>query len=163
MLSRNIVTRGAIASTALAGALALGLPGLASAEESYPAPAITATMDGKVVTTTVTDNADPQKYVCGTVLMPAATALQVVANPALPPLEIAKLEGVQVGEESTRLADGRTATNTFTVEPGVYAVVGSCLDKTDTQVKSTSIALVFTLDGVGSVSQGLDFGSLLDR
>lgn len=155
---RNLITRTAVASVAAAGLLALSIPGVASAADPYPKPTVSATADGDVITTTVTDTADPQAAACVTALMPIESALPLISAPELPPLgDLINLPGLQLGTEATLGNGSDTAVNEFTVEPGAYAAVGACLS--DPIVYD--FAVVFSPGGIGSVSQGLGLGSTL--
>lgn len=159
MSKRNLIARTAVASAAAAGLLALSLPGVASAADAYPAPTVSATTDGDTITTTVTDIADPATALCATALMPIEAALPLISAPELPPIgELVEIPGLQLGQNFTLLNGSNVAVNEFTVDPGVYAVVGACVAGEEI---AYDYSVVFSPGGLGSVSQGLDLGSTI--
>lgn len=159
MSKLNLVTRTAVASAAAAGLLALSLPGVASAADAYPAPTVSATTDGDTITTTVTDIANPATALCATALIPIESALPLISAPTLPPIgDLVAIPGLQLGPNFTIGGVSNVAVNEFTVEPGVYAAVGACVNGEEI---AYDYAVVFSPGGLGSVSQGLDLGSTI--
>ncbi|CAM3143045.1 Secreted protein [Prescottella defluvii] len=174
-MSKKTVTRGAGAAVALTGALALALPGFASAapDTEVPAPKITASADGDVIDMTVTQTSSGQGVTCLPIVLNAADALPLAALPTDQWPGFGDLLGkvYYIGNQTTDASptsESTTATEEGEVNtgllkpitPGAYAVVGACFDAADPMsVLSYSYQVVFSPGGFGSLGQALDLGS----
>lgn len=174
-MSKKTVTRGVGAAVALTGALALALPGLASAapDTEVPAPKITASADGDVIDMTLTQTSTGQGVTCVPIVLNAADALPLAAMPTDQWPGFGDLLGkvYYIGNptsDATPAVDSTTALDEDDfnpgllkpITPGAYAVVGACFDAADPMsVLSYSYQVVFSPGGFGSLGQALDLGS----
>ncbi|GAB2635841.1 hypothetical protein ABI214_17215 [Prescottella soli] len=171
-MSKKIAARGAGAAVALTGALALALPGIASAapDTEVPAPKISASVDGDVIDMTVTQTSTDQGIVCMPIVLNATDALPLAAKPTDQWPGFVDLLGkvYYIGNPTTAATPTVKSTtggeaNTGLLKPitpGAYAVVGACIDgAAQDAILSYSYQVVFSPGGFGSLGQALDLGS----
>lgn len=171
MSQKSTIARCAGAAAAVTGALALALPGIASADPAaeVPAPKISAHVDGDAIDMTLTQTAGGDVF-CLPIVLGAEDALPLAATPTDQWPGLGELLGkvYYVGNAtsgSVSTADSTTGGEGNTgllkpLTPGAYAVVGACFDpENEDQVASYSYQVVFFPGGTGSLGQALDLGS----
>ncbi|MFC9517965.1 hypothetical protein ACFTSD_19745 [Nocardiaceae bacterium NPDC056970] len=172
MSKKSTIARCAGAAVAVAGTLALAVPGIASAgpAAAVPAPKISASVDGDVIDMTVTQTSEGQNALCLPIVLNATDALPLAALPTDQWPGFADLLGkvYYIGNptsdavptvDSTTGGEGNTGL-LKPIEPGAYAVVGACFDAAaQDQVLSYSYQIVFSPGGFGSLGQALNLGS----
>lgn len=175
MSKKTTIARCVGAAAALTGALALALPGIASAAPAgeVPAPEISANADGDVIEMTLTQTSTGQGVMCVPIVLEATDALPLAATPMDQWPGFGELINTvhYIGNptsDASPKSESTTATdeNGFNpgllkpITPGAYAVVGACVDGAEQNaVLSYSYQVVFSPGGVGSLGQALDLGS----
>lgn len=175
MSKKSTIARCAGAAVAVAGTLALAVPGIASAgpAAAVPAPKISASVDGDVIDMTVTQTTTGQNAICLPIVLNATDALPLAALPTDQWPGFADLLGkvyyignptsdaAPTAESTTATPEGGINTGLLKpIEPGAYAVVGACIDATaQDAILSYSYQIVFSPGGFGSLGQALNLGS----
>lgn len=147
MSQRRMFTRGMTGAVALAGALALALPGVANA--APPAkPTVTSQVSGKTITIKIDS---PAGVDCTPSVISPIAALPLVTGNAGNP---ADLPGKKFGEPSST---GDNTWTTGTLPDGIYAVVGTCEIAGE---DSTAYTFAFIPGSIlGSIPQLFNLGS----
>ncbi len=153
MSQRSVLTRGATGAVALAGALALTLPGTASAVDAAQAkPTVTASANGGKVTIHIEGPADTE---CFPVVISPIDALPLVAGGAYDPGSISEKT---LGQPYTPVEGKPDTWTTAKLDDGIYAVLGACTG-VETTVGYSFAFLPGSIFGTGS--QALTLGSTL--
>lgn len=154
MSQRTLLARVSTAAIALAGALALTLPGVANAAEpAAPPPTLTAQVDGDTIVMKVAPPAGTTGLTCLPVVLSATDALPFSVAP--PTDLVSLLPKLKGGFPYDVDADGNSVTDAL--EPGAYAVVGACLD--GLSLTGYTYKVLFVPGGFGSIGQALTLGS----
>lgn len=171
MSMKKSFARCVAASAALAGAVAIAGPGIAAADVSVPAPAVTAGAIGDQIQATVTAPDTDQAITCLPIVMSAADALPLAAMPMDQWPGFGDMLGLVYGVGSPAMPGGPAGTidttpsdsNTSMIKPitpGAYAVVGICVDSVaQDQVLSYNYRIVIVPAGIGSLGEAMNLGS----
>ncbi|WP_148302239.1 hypothetical protein [Tomitella biformata] len=154
MPKRTLITRVSTAAIAVAGALALTLPGVANAADPVPPPpTLAAHVDGDTIVMKATPPAGTTGLTCLPVVL---SAIDAIPFSVAPPTDLVSLLPLLKGGFPYDVdADGNSVTDPLA--PGAYAVVGACLN--GLTLEGYTFKVLFVPSGFGSISQAVDLGS----
>lgn len=166
MSTKKFLVRGVAATAALAGALALTLPGVASAADAFPAPELTATViDGNKLQLTVEDLSGRMDSVCVPAVLTAEAALPLATAGAFDMDALADLGEDEVKflgvNDMTNIAQPKKTYTTDALPNGAYAAVAACLTMTPNgpEILGFNYEIVLLPSGLGSLATASGLGS----